>query len=135
MTATRLFALDEDHEALRDLTRQVVAERVAPNAASVDESGEFPAASLKALVEAGLHAIGIPEMYGGQGGGLLASAVVAEQIAYGCATTQQVRDTFRFAFDHIKPNDGVNVGMFQKHKNQVRENAGFVREILERRNR
>jgi alkylation response protein AidB-like acyl-CoA dehydrogenase len=90
MAASRLFALDEDHEALRGLTRQVVAERVIRHAASVDESGDFPAASLEALVEAGLHAIGIPEEYGGQGGDLLASAIVAEQIAYGCATTQQV---------------------------------------------
>lgn len=47
-----------------------------------------------------------------------------------CATPQTVRDTFQFAFDHIKANDGVNVGMFQKQKNQVRENAQFVREIL-----
>lgn len=29
-------------------------------------------------------------MYGGQGGALLASAIVAEQIAHGCATTKQV---------------------------------------------
>jgi hypothetical protein len=48
-----------------------------------------------------------------------------------CSSSQTVRETFQFAFNHIKPNDGVNVGMFQKHKNQVTENARFVREILQ----
>ncbi len=39
--------------------------------------------------------------------------------------------TFRVAFENIKPADMVDVGMFQKYKNQVAENAAFVREILE----
>jgi hypothetical protein len=47
-----------------------------------------------------------------------------------CATPQSTEDAFRFAFDHIKPTDVVNVGMFQKHRNQVQENAGIVRRIL-----
>jgi len=47
-----------------------------------------------------------------------------------CKTPQDVRAAFQFAFDHLKPNDGVVVGMFQKHKNQVQENARIVREIL-----
>jgi hypothetical protein len=47
-----------------------------------------------------------------------------------CNTPQDVRAAFQFAFDHLKPIDMVNVGMFPKHKNQVAENAQFVREIL-----
>ena len=47
-----------------------------------------------------------------------------------CASPSTVRDAFKFAFDRIKPIDVVNVGMFQKHKNQVAENAGIVRELL-----
>jgi hypothetical protein len=50
-----------------------------------------------------------------------------------CTTAECTRAAFQFAFDHIKPNDGVDVGMFQKHKNQVAENARMVREILEPR--
>jgi hypothetical protein len=47
-----------------------------------------------------------------------------------CKTPQDVRAAFQFAFDHIKPTDVVDVGMFQKYKNQIAENAGFVRDIL-----
>jgi hypothetical protein len=47
-----------------------------------------------------------------------------------CDTPEDVGHAFQFAFDHIKANDMVNVGMFQKHRNQVAENAAFVREIL-----
>jgi hypothetical protein len=47
-----------------------------------------------------------------------------------CSTRQSTEEAFRFALDHIKPIDLVNVGMFQKYKNQVRENADLVRQIL-----
>jgi hypothetical protein len=47
-----------------------------------------------------------------------------------CGTPQQVKETFRHAFVRIKPSDAVVVGMFQKYRNQVAENAAFVREIL-----
>lgn len=39
-------------------------------------------------------------------------------------------DAFRFAFNSLKPADAVVVGMYQKHKNQVAENAQIVRELL-----
>ena len=37
----------------------------------------------------------------------------------------------RVALENIKPTDMVDVGMFQKHRNQMAENAVCVREILE----
>ena len=85
-----LFCLDEDYEALRELTAQVADEQLVPRAAAVDDTGQFPAESLKAVVSAELHAVGLPEAYGGQGASLLGSVVVAEQLARGCATTQQI---------------------------------------------
>ena len=48
-----------------------------------------------------------------------------------CTTSNSTHEAFRFAFENIKPTDIVNVGMFQKYKNQVAENAVFVREILD----
>jgi hypothetical protein len=47
-----------------------------------------------------------------------------------CATRESTEEAFRFAFENIKPTDVVDVGIFQKHKNQVQENAEIVREIL-----
>ncbi|MDX6743837.1 acyl-CoA dehydrogenase family protein [Actinocorallia sp. A-T 12471] len=82
--------LGAEHLALRELARAVAEERLAPHAADVDENSRFPTESLRALVAADLHAVGVPEVYGGQGGDHLAVAVVAEELARVCATTQQV---------------------------------------------
>ena len=43
---------------------------------------------------------------------------------------EAVKRVFAGAFASIKPSDGVVVGMFQKHRNQVAENAGYVGQIL-----
>ncbi len=47
-----------------------------------------------------------------------------------CTTPECTKKAFETAFASIKPGDMVDVGMFQKHRNQVAENARFVREIL-----
>lgn len=47
-----------------------------------------------------------------------------------CSTPEDARAAFEFAFANIKPNDGVVIGMFQKYRNQVAENAAFVRDVL-----
>lgn len=46
-----------------------------------------------------------------------------------CTTLESTRQAFAFAFDNIKPTDIVDVGMFQKHENQVKTNAALVREL------
>jgi len=50
-----------------------------------------------------------------------------------CSTPDTTRAAFKFAFDNIKPGDLVDVGMFQKHKNQVAENAAIVADLLKPR--
>jgi alkylation response protein AidB-like acyl-CoA dehydrogenase len=85
-----VWLLDDEHLALREVAADVADRHIAPLAADVDDRAEFPEDSLQALIAADLHAIGIPQRYGGQGGDHLASAIVAEQIARACATTQQV---------------------------------------------
>ncbi|MCE5198658.1 MAG: hypothetical protein ABFD54_01810 [Armatimonadota bacterium] len=47
-----------------------------------------------------------------------------------CDTPQAVVDAFHYAYDNIKPTDIVNVGMFQKYRNQVKENVEIVRAHL-----
>ena len=47
-----------------------------------------------------------------------------------CGTPEDVKRAFAFAFENIKETDLVDVGMFQKHENQVAENAAIVRELL-----
>jgi len=48
-----------------------------------------------------------------------------------CSSDDDVRGAFQYAFDNIKAGDIVNVGMFQKHTDQIAMNAQLVREILE----
>ena len=44
-------------------------------------------------------------------------------------TPEDTRRAFEYAFSHIKPIDAVVVGMFPKYRDQVTENAGYVREL------
>jgi hypothetical protein len=44
-----------------------------------------------------------------------------------CADQQTVQDAFRFAFQNIKPTDGVIVGMYPRFFDEVQANAQYVR--------
>ena len=59
------YRLGDDYVALRDAVREVVRDKVTPNAAEADETSTFPKASYEALVAADFHAPHIPEQYGG----------------------------------------------------------------------
>jgi len=52
-----------------------------------------------------------------------------------CATPDDVREAFRYAFANIKPQDAVVVGMFQRDVNQVATNAEIVRGLMGDRGR
>ena len=62
------FTLSEEHIALREAVRDLVTDKIAPRAAEIDETGEFPWDVYEALRAARFHAIHIPEQYGGEGG-------------------------------------------------------------------
>jgi hypothetical protein len=53
-------------------------------------------------------------------------------LAAGRIPDRGIEQAFRTAFESIKPNDGVYVGMFPKFKDEVRENAEIVHRILTR---
>ncbi len=76
-----IYTLTEEHELLRKTAHQVAEERIAPRAAEVDETAQFPHDVYDALRAADLHAIHIPEEYGGAGADAIASAIVIEEIA------------------------------------------------------
>ena len=46
-----------------------------------------------------------------------------------CSNQQTVRAAFKFAFENIKPTDGVIVGMFPWFFDEVGANAQFTREL------
>jgi alkylation response protein AidB-like acyl-CoA dehydrogenase len=84
------FRLPEEHEALREMVRALADDKIAPRAAEIDETGEFPHDVYEALVAADLHAIHVPEEYGGQGGDALAACIVIEEVARACAASSLI---------------------------------------------
>lgn len=78
------MGLTADQSAYRDLARKFAAEEVIPVAAHHDQTMEYPMAVIKKAHEIGLLNTHIPEAYGGLGLSLLETALISEEIAYGC---------------------------------------------------
>jgi alkylation response protein AidB-like acyl-CoA dehydrogenase len=81
------FVLNEEQRTFRDVLKGFVDERIAPHAARYDREQEFPQDSWNACVEMELPALWVPEEYGGVGADMVTQAVVAEELARGCAST------------------------------------------------
>ncbi len=87
---TNLFYLSDEQRAVRDLAREIARERIAPLAARVDETGEYPKEQLSVLGKQGLMGLHIPEEYGGSAAGSLAFCLTAEEVAWACAATSTI---------------------------------------------
>jgi alkylation response protein AidB-like acyl-CoA dehydrogenase len=87
---TQLFYASDEQRAIRDLAREIARERIAPLAAQVDETGEYPHEQLKLLGQQGLMGLHIPEEYGGSDAGVLAFCLAAEEVAWACAATSTI---------------------------------------------
>jgi alkylation response protein AidB-like acyl-CoA dehydrogenase len=84
------FTLSEEHVALRGAVRDLVIDKIAPRAAEIDETSEFPWDVYEALRAARFHAIHIPEEYGGEGGDAIAACLVIEEVARACASSSLI---------------------------------------------
>ncbi|MBW0527540.1 hypothetical protein O181_067255 [Austropuccinia psidii MF-1] len=82
------FALSEDQRAYQDLARRFTTDHIIPQAAEYDRTMEYPWPILKEAWKTGLLNTHIPQEYGGLGIGLLESALISEEIAYGCTGIQ-----------------------------------------------
>lgn len=80
------FALGEDVEALRDTVARFARDEIAPRAADIDRSNEFPLELWEAMGEIGLHGITVPEALGGLGMGYVAHCVAIEEISRASAS-------------------------------------------------
>jgi alkylation response protein AidB-like acyl-CoA dehydrogenase len=84
------YAPSEEHELLRETVRALADAKIAPRAAQVDESATFPQHALDALIQSDLHAVHIPEEYGGAGADALATVIVIEEVARACASSSLI---------------------------------------------
>jgi alkylation response protein AidB-like acyl-CoA dehydrogenase len=85
-----LFSLTEEHELLRQAVRQLAEDKIAPRAAEIDETAEYPWDVHEALKQADLLAIHVPEAYGGAGADRIAHSIVVEEVARVCASSSLI---------------------------------------------
>jgi alkylation response protein AidB-like acyl-CoA dehydrogenase len=81
MTDIPLFALPEEHKAVREAVRAICDAKIAPHAADVDEQARYPQEAHDALLATDFFAPHIPEEYGGVGADALATVIVIEEVA------------------------------------------------------
>ncbi len=77
---------DEQRE-VRELVRTLARERIAPRAAEIDESHEFPWDVVEVFREHGIFGLFFDEAHGGTGTGTLLSLVAIEEVSKVCATS------------------------------------------------
>jgi alkylation response protein AidB-like acyl-CoA dehydrogenase len=85
-----LYRPAEEHDMLRETVRSLAEAKIAPFAAVVDEEARFPQEALDALVSSDLHAVHVPETYGGAGADALATVIVIEEVARVCASSSLI---------------------------------------------
>jgi alkylation response protein AidB-like acyl-CoA dehydrogenase len=86
-TPAPTYRLTEEQQLLRDAVRVLADERVAPRAAEIDRTGEFPEDMRRLLAAQDILALPFPEEHGGLGGELLSVCLAVEQLSRACATT------------------------------------------------
>ncbi|WP_329384771.1 acyl-CoA dehydrogenase family protein [Streptomyces sp. NBC_01351] len=85
-----LYRPAEEHDMLRESVRSLAEAKILPFAAAVDEESRFPQEALDALVASDLHAVHVPETYGGAGADALATVIVIEEVARVCASSSLI---------------------------------------------
>ena len=85
-----LYALSEEHQAIREAVRAVCDAKIAPFAADVDEEARYPHEAAAALLAADFHAPHVPEAYGGAGADALATVLVIEEVARACVSSSLI---------------------------------------------
>jgi alkylation response protein AidB-like acyl-CoA dehydrogenase len=81
------YALTQEQRDLRDTIRDIVAARIAPRAAAIDASGEFPQDVREVLASHDLLGLPFDERHGGTGTGALMLCLAIEEIAKACASS------------------------------------------------
>ena len=79
--------LAEEHHQVRETAAKFADEVVAPRAAALDRSGEFPHDTFRQMAELGFLGLPWPETYGGAGLDTRSYILAVEEISRACAST------------------------------------------------
>src|ERR1700722_13099767 len=85
-----LYTVREEHDELRQSLRALVETKIAPFAAAVDSEARYPQEAHDALHAADMHAIHVPEEYGGAGADALATCILIEEVARACVSSSLI---------------------------------------------
>jgi alkylation response protein AidB-like acyl-CoA dehydrogenase len=87
VTTSGVYDVPQDLADLRDMIRQLAQERIAPRAAEIDRTAEYPRDVRELLAENDVLALPFAVEYGGTGTGTLMLQMAVEEIAKACASS------------------------------------------------
>src|SRR4028118_1152500 len=87
---TDLYSIPQQHQDFRDLVRQIAREQVAPRAAEIDQTDEYPWDIRKLLAEQDILGLPFAEEHGGTGTGTLMLQMAVEEIAKVCVSSSLI---------------------------------------------
>src|SRR5215216_7100109 len=90
LTGVPAEPLSDEQREIRDLVRDLARERVAPRAAEIDKSAEFPWDLVELMREHDLLGLPFEEQYGGTGTGALMVLIAMEEVGKVCATSSLI---------------------------------------------
>lgn len=81
------FLLTENQLILQATLKEFASTELEPSATELDEDPKLSLEKVRKLNELGICGIGIPEEYGGSGGGTLEAVIATEELVRGCPST------------------------------------------------
>jgi alkylation response protein AidB-like acyl-CoA dehydrogenase len=85
-----MYLLNEDQKMFVEQVRRMVNEKVAPRAAEIDRTGEFPWDLKDVFQQMGLMGLSVPEEYGGTSHGHIYLCLAVEEISKACVTSSLI---------------------------------------------
>ena len=85
-----MFELSDTQKQIQDTAAKLARTVMQPRAADIDKTEEYPWDNVKALTDAGLMGMTIPETYGGQGASYLDAVLVVEEMAKVCGVSARI---------------------------------------------
>jgi alkylation response protein AidB-like acyl-CoA dehydrogenase len=84
------ITLTDEQRAFREVMRQFCDDKVAPRAADIDRTGEYPWDVFEAFRQMELPALGLPAEYGGAGADHVTQAIMVEEVARACGSSSLI---------------------------------------------
>jgi len=95
------FTFTEEQEMFRKAAREFAETRIAPKVPEMEETGKTGEVVIKAMVEAEMTALTIPEEYGGLGLGYTARLIAVEEVSKVSVATGMMLQVFALGIEPI----------------------------------